>query len=292
MLILPIAVAALPASVAQAPQTDAVRYDNRGRPVIAVKVNARGPFDMVVDTAAQTSLIAPALAAELGIAAMDETMAVNGATGSTRAQVYPVDRFASGLFDEREIGILAFPNPESTPARGIVGMDLFADRKLVFDRAAGRIAVLPSAPATDGFVAHRGEVRGGTLLLVPLILDGVSVKALIDTGAAVSIANPAARKALGWAADDPRLVRTGAISGATSAGAAVSRAEMATFKLGPVTLRRVPLLFSDRPIAESIARSDEPMVIIGADLLNLLDAYAVDFPRAELQIRIPRPPAR
>ena len=195
-------------------------HDDRGRPQIDVSINEQGPFPMVVDTAAQSSLMSPDLAAALKLAPMDSDLSINGATGSTRAQIYPVDHFASTLFDEKMVGVLMFPNPGTTSARGIVGMEHFGEGKLTFDRTNARLSFGPSAPAGTGFATHKGELHGG-LLVVPLTLDGVAVKATVDTGAGVTIANAAALKALGWSADDSRLVAAGTIRGATSAQSAI-----------------------------------------------------------------------
>jgi predicted aspartyl protease len=256
-------------------------HDDRGRPQIDVSVNEQGPFPMVVDTAAQSSLMSPDLAAALKLQPMDSDLSINGATGSTKAQIYPVDHFASALFDEKMVGVLMFPNPGTTSARGIVGMEHFGEGKLTFDRTNARLSFGPSAPAGTGFATHKGELHGG-LLVVPLTLDGVAMKATVDTGAGVTIANAAALKALGWSVDDSRLVAAGTIRGATAAQSAIRMGRIGKMQLGPVGLSNVPVYFNFGDTSAS-----EPMVILGSDILGLLDAYALDFPRAELQIRIP-----
>ncbi|GAB7551003.1 hypothetical protein NRB_04990 [Novosphingobium sp. 11B] len=256
-------------------------HDDRGRPQIDVSINEQGPFPMIVDTAAQSSLMSPDLAAALKLQPMESDLSINGATGSTKAQIYPVDHFASALFDQEMVGVLMFPNPGTTSARGIVGMEHFGEGKLTFDRTNARLSFGPSAPVEAGYATHKGELQGG-LLVVPLTLDGVAIKATVDTGAGVTIANAAALKALGWSADDSRLVAAGTIRGATAAQSAIRMTRIGKMQLGPVSLSNVPVYFNFSGTSQS-----EPMVILGSDILNLLDAYAVDFPRAELQIRIP-----
>lgn len=276
---------ALPLLVAAPLQEQAaeeLRYDNRGRPVVSVQVNDKGPFDMVLDTGAQVSLLAPALAGQLGLAPMKSDMHIAGATGAVAARVYPVDHLANQLFDVRMIGLLEFPNPQSTPARGILGMENFATRKLLFDRAAHSVRVQPSSPAAAGFVALAGKRRADGLVEVPVKINGVTVPALIDTGAAVSVANGAVLKALGWTPDDPRLQAGGEIRGASTSTSTVRRAEIDSVVIGPANLHHVPLYISDAEADDGPAA-----LILGADLLNLFDAFAVDFPRSELQIRIP-----
>jgi hypothetical protein len=61
-----------------------LRYDNRGRPAIGVSVNDTGPYYMVIDTAAQMSLLSPALADQLHLPKIDSDLKINGATGQGR----------------------------------------------------------------------------------------------------------------------------------------------------------------------------------------------------------------
>jgi predicted aspartyl protease len=151
----------------------------------------------------------------------------------------------------------------------------------MFDRTGQKVRFMPSAPAGDGHVTIKGEANGG-LLTVPVKLNGVAMKALIDTGAGITLANPAALKALGWDAKDPRLSDAGQIHGATADGADVRKGEVETLNIGPMTMHKVPMYFSTAATGDQ-----EPSIILGVDLLDQLDAYALDFPRGELQIRMP-----
>lgn len=275
-------IAALIASTA-AP-TEPLRHDDRGRPMIAVSINGGASYDMVVDTAAQTSLVTEALAQELGLAAGESTMHVVGATGMGDARLYRVKRFASALFDLQNGELVTLPNAGSTSARGIVGMDLFATRRLLFNRSAGNLVAEASGPPTPGFVAVKGQVEGDTMLIVPVSLNGTTVQALIDTGAAVSMVSPAALQAMGWRADDRRLTAGGEIRGATTTATKVRLGTIARLTIGPATLRDVPMLF---PGDGAFGVSDGPSMILGADLLNLFEAFAIDWPRQELHVRVP-----
>lgn len=266
----------------QAQPSTELRRDAGGRPVISAQLNGKGPFDMVLDTAAQTSLLSPALATELGLKPLEEKMAINGAVGNVAASVYPVDRFTTDLFEADHVGMLSLPNAQTTSARGIVGIERFAKSKLLFDRLAGRLTVVPSGPAPAGYVTVAGQVYGG-LVTIPLVVNGVTIQALVDTGAGPTVANFQALKALGWANDDPRLKAAGAVRGAGMGMAAAKIGVMDSVKLGPITLGNLPIVFADL----AAGRDAPPSIMLGSNVLNLLEAYAVDFPRGELQIRVP-----
>jgi predicted aspartyl protease len=268
------------ATQAQDAPSEELHYDNRGRPAISVTVNGEGPFDMVIDSAAQSSLLSPTLAAKLGLPTMQSGMRIQGATGDVAASIYPVDRLTSALFDRHFVGLFRLPNPQSTSALGIVGMESFSANKLLFDREAHRVVGLPSGAALPGFAAHKGQLGLDGLLRVPIVINGVTIEALVDTGAAATVANAAAIRALGWEANDPRMTQDGEIRGATDHAQSIRVAKVDTLRIGPATLRQVPVYFT----ADDEAT---PAVILGSDLLNLFDAFAIDFPQAALEIRVP-----
>lgn len=274
----------LPPPVAEiavpAPRVAQMGRDGAGRPTISAMINGKGPFDIVVDTAAQTTVLMPAAVSELGLQPLDGGMVVNGAVGSAQASFYPIDEFNTDLFKLDSVAMLALPNAATTRAKAIIGVDEFAQGKLVFDRSKTQVRFEASAPGAPGYVTVKGRVDDSGLLHVPLKVEGVEIEALVDSGAGETIANLATLKALGWADDDARLKAGGQIRGATLNMAAARIGEVA-LQVGPIRMQNVPMVFSD-------IGGDRPSIILGSNLLNLFLAYAVDFPRAELQIGTPK----
>ncbi|WP_417762867.1 aspartyl protease family protein [Shewanella sp.] len=258
-----------------------IRYDNRGRPVIATQVNEQGPYYMVVDTAAETSLIVPALAKILKVDSVDSGLTINGATGKVKANMYPIDHFSSPLFNVSQVGLLELPNPSSTPAAGIIGMDLFADSALVFNFNERRMTVEPSGEAKTNEMVIPAIKDNRLLIRVMITLNGVEIPALIDTGAAATIANSAVLKALGWQADDPHLVDDGDIRGATTDTSAIKKASIDTVKIGGMTMRNIPIRFIETP--DEVPAN----LILGSDILNSLIGFTLDFPRQEFRVMFP-----
>ncbi|WP_295174416.1 aspartyl protease family protein [uncultured Brevundimonas sp.] len=279
-----------PTFVAEAPQSAAkvapLARDTRGRPTIDAQINGRGPFPMVVDTAAQTSLLTPDLAREVDLPVVGD-MELGGVSGQQKAPIYGVDRFATGLFDVATVGVVALPNVGVTDARGVIGMEHFSQSRILFDNTAGQIAVTPSGEGPEGYVAVAGRLNASGLVEVPVEIDGIAFTALIDTGAAVSVASSEALKALGWATTDPRLSPGGQIRGATDHQATVLIGKVGTISLGPVNFRDVPVVFPD-PGGSDDTQTGRPSLILGSDLLNGLDAFALDFGKARMEVRIPR----
>nr|WP_180166571.1 aspartyl protease family protein [Stenotrophomonas sp. SbOxS2]NYT99422.1 hypothetical protein [Stenotrophomonas sp. SbOxS2] len=277
MIVLSLTLAAL----LDSPSTVALKMDDRGRPVISAHINDRGPFDMVIDTAAQTSLLVPSLVEELALRPLEGEMTINGAVDAQSARMYPIERISTGLFDDHQLAILALPNGSLTSARGIIGMERFTGSKIAFNVADSTLSIAPSSAAGAGHATVAGATGDNGLLHVPMQLEGVTVQALVDTGAGPSVGNLALLEALGMRWDDPRLKPAGAIRGATQGLSSAWVAQLGTVALGPVVFRNVPIIFSNTD------GSPTPSLILGTNLLGLLQGYAVDFPRAELQIQMP-----
>lgn len=283
----PGAAAARQATIAQQPPSAELRYDESGRPVISTQVNGKGPFDMVVDTAAQTTFLAPGLVEELQLTPLQTDQNISGASGQAQVRTYPLSSLSSDLFSVEGTVAPGLPNASVTQARGVIGMDLFLQRRLVFDREAGRLFATASGTMGAGFASHAGRAFAGNFIIVPVMLDGVPVQAVIDSGAARTIANDAARSALGYTQNDPRLSETHAVRGATEDATEAHRSSVAVFDIGPARFEDVFVTFSNLPVFRVLGLADQPALILGSDVLNRLPAYAVDFPRAELQMRIP-----
>lgn len=278
----------LATSALQAPASETLSYDAKRRPMVAVRIDDYGPYPMVLDTAAETSLIAGPLADELGLPVVPGDIGISGATVSSRTTLRGVDRLSSSLFDERTLALPTMPNPAVTTARGIIGMDLFAGRKLVIDRTEGRVSVEASGAPAPGFVAIKGKAQGG-LLVVPITIDSKPVLALVDSGAEGTIADPSLLAALGWQDGDARVKSFGTMRGAGGASLSVRAATVGAVRIGPVNFRDVPIVIADKP-AFALPGNTMPVIVLGSNLLNLLTAYAVDFPRAELQVQVPARP--
>ena len=94
--------------------------------VVSVSVNDRGPFDFLVDTGTNTTLIDPQLAAELGLQAKDKLKLASLAS-ATDVPRYYFQTFRVGPASVSNQEALAMPLPQLTALdrkiRGVLGMN-------------------------------------------------------------------------------------------------------------------------------------------------------------------------
>lgn len=278
--------AALALTLQQPSVSAPMAEDESGRPVISVTVNGGETFAFVVDTAAQQHVVMPRLVDRLDLEPTDDQTEVVGASGAQAARFYDLGSLSTAAFAQNGVHALALPNASVTEAWGIIGMDAFADRRVTFDRQGKRFALTPSGPAAEGMTTLPATIHG-TFAIVEIRLNGAPIKAVIDSGAARSIANDAAREAMGWPEDDARLVATRPIEGATTQRTFARKGRIDSLALGPAVFKDVPLTFSDLSVFDALGLAGQPAVILGSDILNRLPAWAIDYPRKEFHLRVP-----
>lgn len=267
------------------------RRDKIGRIWAPVSINGHGPYRLVLATGASSSALTPSLAEKLGLPAEGAgTITMRGATGTTTVPVVPVKSLEIGdlLVEPRQLPII----PDALGgAEGVLGTDELAKMRIDVDFRHDRITITRSRNqrARRGFETIPISVLESGLLAVEGSMGGVPVKAIIDTGGQTTLGNMALRLAL--AERRSRGVQDGKmeeIMGATLDVQVGTRLETPALRLGSVIVRSPAMTFADFEIFKHWHMTGEPAMLIGMDVLGLLDTMIIDYRRKELQVRLPR----
>jgi predicted aspartyl protease len=264
--------------------TTRLATDSVGHFTADVMLNDTGPFRFVVDTGAQYSVLSHKAAIALNLRPVG-TVSVTGASGAQVASVVTVRDYRSDLFSLHGEEMALMPDDSSLDSDGILGMNTFASSRIEFDFEKGVFTVGASGASPDGFIVQPGSVRMSSFLVVDVVVDGVHASALIDTGSGQTIANPQLRAALGLGADDPRLLDEPSIHGVTIHTTPARKATLNRLSIGDVSFSRPLVTFADLPVFHGLGLDHGPAMIIGVDQLSVLGGVAIDYPRAELQLR-------
>ena len=113
-------------------------------------------------------------------------------------------------------------------------------------------------------------------------LAGVRTKAMLDTGAQATIGNTSLREALA------RRSQRGVTDSIVGVTLDVQQGE--SFNAPPVTiadltLRGMRVTFGDIYIFDAWKMTKEPALLIGMDVIGLLDSLVIDYKRRELHLR-------
>lgn len=262
------------------------RRDQIGRIWAPVMINGRGPFRLVLDTGASRSGVSSVVASALGIA-LDKSSPVvlRGVTGFATVPTIKVDSLSMGDL-VLEPAILPIIPDSLGGAQGILGTAGLADKRIFIDFRHDQITITYSRDERLGhnFVRIPFRSMRGQLIVVDAMVDQVSVKAIIDTGGQTTIANLALRDALGR--HHVRFKgKPDQIMGATRQIQDGEIIPTPAIEFGSIKISDSGVTFADMYIFTHWKLTAEPAILIGMDVLGLLDALVIDYRRHELHMR-------
>jgi hypothetical protein len=281
-------VTALPDVTVSAPEPRYVAPTTRdriGRIWAPVLINGEGPFRLVLDTGASRSAILPRVAEALKLPIAVDSIQLRGVTGSAITSSISVDTLEVG---DLILQGATMPIVEDVfgGADGVLGAEGLADKRIIIDFRRDRITILYSRrqESPPGFLALPFTFEENRGMRIPVVIAGVRVVGVIDTGAQVTVGNLALREALARRRREA-TPEEASIIGVTQDIQQADKARIPSFFAGDLLVRNAYIMFSDLHIFGHWELAAEPAVLIGMDILGVLDTLIIDYPRSELQIR-------
>lgn len=266
------------------------RRDRIGRIWAPVHVNGKGPFRLVLDTGASHSALTAGVIEELGITLdPSRTAMLRGATGSVQVPIVPIESLEVGdlLMEPKRLPIV----PDALGgAEGVLGTEGLANKRIHIDFRRDSITIMRSKNerAAGGFSTIPVKLMRGRLLVVEAYLGGVPVKAVIDTGGQVTLGNEALRVALAEHRRKYQTINPDEVTGATLDVQTGNRVSTPSLAMGEILVRNAAMTFADFAIFEHWKMTKEPAMLVGMDVLGLLDTLIIDYRRRELQVKLRR----
>ncbi|HTI67288.1 MAG TPA: retroviral-like aspartic protease family protein [Caulobacteraceae bacterium] len=254
-----------------------------------VMINGQGPFDFVVDTGANRSVISEELAARLQLPPGRPTM-VHGITGVRAADTVKVATFNLGVRQASNLSIATLPLGPLRAA-GLLGVDGLKNQRIVFDLPGSRLQILKSgaAPATPGGAVIPARRRFGQLTVVDTDLDGVRVSVLIDSGSESTVGNTALRNLVQRNRRSEQLQRV-SLTGATGDSVIADYGAVPKFRLGSLTIDNLRVAYADLHPFALWDLTDKPALLMGMDVMRFFEEVALDYGRSEVRFLLPKTP--
>jgi predicted aspartyl protease len=274
--------------VVQAPEPRFVAPTHRdqiGRIWAPVWIDGKGPFRLVLDTGANHSGITARVAELLGIP-LDQSPPVllRGVTGITTVPTIRVDSFIVGDLTLSP-AILPIVTDAMGGAEGVLATDEFKDKRIVIDFKHDRIDIRRSrnerTPAD--FVTIPLERSEEGLLMFHALVGNIRMQAIIDTGAQRTIGNLALRDALVHRHAQGNTVQIFDVTAEAQTGETFPSPPI---KLGSIDILDARITYGEMHIFGHWHLTKEPALLIGMDVLGLLDTFIIDYRRHELQFRM------
>ncbi|WAT17604.1 retropepsin-like aspartic protease [Aurantiacibacter sp. MUD11] len=245
------------------------------RMTVPVTIMGEGPFNFMVDTGAQATVLSLALADQLQLHDRDNAMLV-GMASRRPVQTTMVPDFMLG---ERSMTIRTAPLVEGQHiggADGILGLDSLQGQRVLLDFTNSEMSVSDSlgSGGSGGYdIIVRARERLGQLIIHRAQIDGVDVDVIVDTGAQGSVGNMALERRLQRRRTLEDSVMTDVNGVQISGEARVAR----RLALGRAIVNNVVISFADSPTFAALDLNERPALILGMSELRLFKRVAIDF---------------
>jgi predicted aspartyl protease len=260
--------------------------DDAVRLTVPVRLNGHGPFQFIVDTGADGSVIADDLVNAAGLA-RGAPVLVRGVTRSTVTDTAVVSRLLLGSIERRDLVMPALPR-QVLEADGYLGLDVIDGHRVTFDFKNKILTVGAPRPrfAIGRMSGHEERVaaRGasGHLRFVNCLVDGVRATAFIDTGAQVSACNLSLLHALMRRKSTQSTRETIDLSGVTGGKIQGAVTSVDKIQLESLALNQCALVVADFEVFKIWGLSRTPALLIGMNLLASFAKVSIDYGREEI----------
>jgi predicted aspartyl protease len=275
--------------------------DQSQRVTAPVRINGQGPFDFVVDTGANRSVIAAELALQLNLPDGGAAM-VHGVAGVEPAPTSIVKLFQADAVTARDLRMPVLSR-ERLGADGLLGVDVLHNRRVLIDFRAHRLTIAinrggdfePSTFDVRSAAAGRGadlgrrvavpaRYRFGQLIIIGADVVGRSVTAFVDSGSQSTVGNNALRRlALSSRATDPKAARmTTPIFSATGQTAEGEVGQMPLLRVGGLDIIGLTTVFADLHVFDIWGLQSRPTLMLGMDVLSRFNALELNYGTREV----------
>jgi len=262
------------------------RYD---RLTIPVMIGGQGPFEFVVDTGADRTVLSQDVAEQLGLPPGRDVM-VQGITGSELTPTVQAPEITIGKIALQGLDLPVLSR-ERLGVDGLLGVDALQKRRLVMDFRARKLEILsasgafrPSSTVRDAFVTARD--RFGRLVVIDADANGARVAAFIDSGAGMSIVNSALAESIRNRGDWREEGRTVPLFGVTSHQATAELRRLNSVRLGGLRFTDIPVLVADLDLFAQWGMADRPTILLGVNVLRLFSRVEMDYGRRRVMFRV------
>jgi predicted aspartyl protease len=271
------------------PDTEIIqgRVERDQRMTIPVHIEKSGPYDFVVDTGSQRSVVATSIAARLALKP-SRRMRIVDVGGPQMVDTVEADEIGIGSRSYYGL-VLPVLEDENLGAQGIVGTDNLQEQRVLIDFVQNRMAV-GSPRQLGGNAGYEIVVtarrKAGQLIITQATIDGVRTAVLIDTGAVTSVGNRALQRALDHRNPSQRVTLISVTGHEIVADIGLPR----RLTIGDVGIANLVVAYADSPVFPALDLEKRPALMLGMRELRLFKRVAIDFGARKILFDLPALP--
>lgn len=266
----------------------AIDTDNADRMTVPVSVSGTGPYQFLVDTGSERTVISRELARHLKLSS-GRSAILHSVMGANDVDTVHIPRLqvSSNTISVTDAPALGASN---IGADGMLGIDSLRSQRVLFDFKAKTMSITPSSQPLERLegdtIVVRARSRGGRLIFTQAKIDGRRVSVIVDTGSQVTIANLALQKLLAKKGHVllPEMVTIESVTG-EQMSAHITR--VASLELGGVNLTDLSVAFADAHIFRQLKLDDKPALLLGMNAMKAFDRISIDFAAKKVRFVLP-----
>lgn len=251
--------------------------------VIPFAIGSREPMSFILDTGASTSVISRETQELLGYRDEDGTpvkgQGANGALSDVRLFSLPDARVGERVYRDLSVAVMDLRHLQDKldqPVAGILGRNFLARHDLEIDFVGGRLLLHDSAGVETGKVdvsamaaSEYGNLVGGLIGIQVSIDGGQSFPAVLDLGAARSVINWHAARAVGLSPESKRLADSPeALLGADNTPIETKFITFERIAIGGAEIQKPTVYIADLGVFQTLGVADGPAMVFGVDMLS------------------------
>lgn len=257
------------------------------RLTVPVHIDGKGPYQFIVDTGADRTVVATEVGMELGLA-RGEKVLLDGVVKTMVTDTVSIRKLSFGSHASGVFNVPTLPHA-LLDADGYLGLDFLDGHRVTFDFKAGRLQVGEPRPrfTAEWTPEYEARVRtfgsSGHLRSLDCRVDGVTTAAFIDSGAEVSAANGPLLAAL--ARRNPAFREIGDIELTDITGGQIQGrvAMVKKIQMPGLVFDDCPLVIANFQVFKAWGLTRSPALLIGMNLLRQFSRVSVDYGLKELR---------
>jgi len=258
------------------------------RMTVQVSVGGKGPYQFLVDTGAERTIISRELARRLSLengkdAVLHSVIGVN----DVDTVFIPHLQVSNNVISVVDAPALDASN---IGADGMLGIDSLRSQRVLFDFKAQKMSITPSSRRVEKLdgqtIVVRARARQGRLIFTQANVDGQRVTVIVDTGSQVTIGNLALQRAL---MKRRQLTAPNAVTIESVTGETLSAhvAEVKRLELGDVRIEELAVAFADAHIFKQLDLKRDPALLLGMNAMRAFDRISIDFASKKVRFVLP-----
>lgn len=259
----------------------------RDRLSVPVSIDGKGPYNFIVDTGAERTVISKELATRLALksAGMVTLHSMTGVNQVETAHISSLIVNKNPIIDIRAPALQAV----NLGAPGILGTDTLEKQRVLLDFTNRKMKITTARRGVredpDAIVVT-ARSRYGRLVVTNARAEGETITVIIDTGSDITIGNEALRAKLGKKKKLPLLIPV-ELTSVVGDKLIVDYTSLKRIVMGGITLENMPIAFHDVHPFKQLKLTDKPAILLGMDALALFDRVSIDFASKKVIFRPP-----